>query len=99
VGWEGGGAVRVLGADPDADGRLTLAAGATAWSVRESLALGRPAPDDREDPASALLLAWILGTPDPRHVRFGRGGAVPVTVEGLDALVPRTLLLREAHGP
>ena len=93
VAWQGGGYVRTLGGTRDAQGRLHLEPGATAWALRDGQA-GAPPPEDRESREAGFMLRLLRGTIDPARVRLGRGPKLPVSIEGASPVTAWTLRLR-----
>jgi len=81
VRWHGGGVVGVHGARLDAAGRLVVAPGHSAWVTRESDARGVLA-EEAEDARAAVVRPLLVGSVDPRRLRYGRLPRLPVRIEG-----------------
>lgn len=97
VRFEGEGVLGRRGGLPgtDAEGRLGIAPGRSAWIVRETRGLGDRA-DEREDRTQAPLLDLLRGDVVPARVRLVRRAALPVRVEGWGAVPAGGVIVRGA---
>jgi len=93
VRFEGGGVLSVRGGRLTADGRLLVRPGHAAWVLRERRGLG-VAGGGREDVAAAVLRPLLRGHVDPRRLRYGRLGRLPVRVGGVGPVEALTLTYR-----
>lgn len=80
VRFEGEGVLALRGARLDADGRVAVAPGRSAWIVRETRGRG-PRPDEREDRRQAGALGLVRGRIDPGRLQVVHRPALPVRVE------------------
>ena len=91
VSWPESGHIRVLGGRGDEAGRVLLGAGGRAWALRTDVPRRDPAPIPEARDGGFLLEAFLLGTPDPKRARVGRGAALSATLDGRPAPAAWTL--------
>lgn len=93
VTFQGRGIVSVLGADLDPAGRVVLRPGGLAVALRRDLGQGG-VPPEAADRMGGELRGLLVGAVDPKRLRYGRGGAIGVRVEGVDLPEARVIRLR-----
>ncbi len=90
--WEGGGLVRVAGAEVDGAGRVHVGPGERAWAIRETVAEGGFA-GERESPREGHLLRFVRGEVDVARVRLGQIDRLPLRIEGTPPIGAATLTI------
>ncbi len=94
VRWTGGGVLGLQGGRLATDGRLHVPPGRSAWVFRERDGRG-PLAGESEDVSAAVLRPLLLGSLDPRLLRYGRLPRLPVRIEGWGPVGALTVAYRD----